>query len=79
MTVAALKPLRQFGHPASATGCARVMLSRKGVPKDDPRATSIAFKMAAILSRKAASGQVRRIGNGDGRHVVWEIARRGLR
>ena len=74
MTSAALDASRQLGHPASVAECAKAMLQAKQIT-DDGAVAKLTPKVSAVFAQKAAAGQVRRAGNGDGRQVLWEIAR----
>ncbi len=75
MTAAALAVLRDLNRPASSAECARAMLAAKGIDDDDPMQGQISTQVTALLWQKIGSGQVRRTANGDGRQVLWEIAR----
>lgn len=75
MTAAALAALRGFGRPATSAECARAMLSANGANDDGATQAQIASRVTAVFSQKAAPGQVRRAGNGDGRQALWETAR----
>lgn len=74
MTSAALGALRRLERPASVAECAKAMLESKQI-FDDQGVTKLASKVSAVFAQKAVTGQVRRVGNGDGRQVLWEIAR----
>ena len=73
ITTVALETLRRIGQPISAADCARAVLEARKLPDDfQPQ---MAVKLSVLFAQKAASGQLRRVVNGDGRHVKWEIAR----
>ena len=74
-TSTALASLRQIGRPATSAECADAMLKAKGVPTDEALRTRTANRVTALFSHKAVTGQVRRAGVGDGRQILWEIAR----
>ena len=75
MTPAALEALRLVGKPATSVEVAAAMMVKKGVSPDDDAQVELAGKVTSAFIAKAASGQIRRVGNGDGRQVTWEIAR----
>ena len=72
-TTVALDALRRIGQPVSAADCARAVIDDRNLSDDLHQL--MANRFSALLAQKAASGQVRRIANGDGHHVKWEIAR----
>lgn len=73
LVAAALEALRTMEGPASATDCARLILTDRGMP--DTELSRLSTKVASTFGQKAATGQVERINNGDGRSVLWRIAR----
>ena len=73
MTTVALDTLRRIGRPVSAADCARALMEDRNL--SDNLHQPIANRFSALFAQKAASGQVRRVANGDGHHVKWEIAR----
>ena len=75
MVGAALSALRSLARPASSGECARTMLSARGASIDDEVLVTLTNRVSALLAQKADSGQVLRAGNGDGRQVLWAIAR----
>ena len=75
-TAAALDALRRLGRATSAD-CAAAMLVAQGIEADPKLTVKLASRVSAICAQKAAVGQVRRCGNGDGRQVIWESAASG--
>lgn len=75
MTPAALEALRLVGKPATSAEVAAAIMAGKGVGADDDTQAELAGKVTSAFVAKAASGQVRRVGNGDGKQVLWEVAR----
>lgn len=73
MITVALDTLRRIGRSMSAADCARVLIDDRNL--SDELHQSMANRFSALFAQKAASGQVRRVANGDGHHVKWEIAR----
>jgi hypothetical protein len=67
--------LRGMGRPTTSAECARSMLEAKGRADDELLQAQNASRVAAVFSQKASAGQLRRVGNGDGRQVLWQIER----
>lgn len=75
MVGAALNALRSLDRPASSGECAQAMLSALGAPANDEVLATLTNRVSALLAQKAEGGQVLRAGNGNGRQVLWKIAR----
>lgn len=71
---AMLDALRTFNKPVTASDCAQAMLKRAGHPVDHGILATVANRVSALLGQKAERGQVRRVGNGEGRALLWAIA-----
>jgi hypothetical protein len=75
MTPAAVEAVLFVGKPATSAEVAAAMMVKKGVTFHDNAQAELAGKVTSVFIAKAASGQLRRTGNGDGRQVTWEVAR----
>lgn len=75
MTAATLEALRTLAGPASTAECATAMLERKGMASDTALHAQIVSRVSTVFAQKAATGQIRRVSNGDARQVRWEVAR----
>jgi hypothetical protein len=75
MSSAALDALRLLKRPASTSETATAMLERKGIANDPEMHALVVSRVSAVFAQKAASGQLRRVQNGDARQARWEIAR----
>jgi len=75
MTPAALEALRLRGKPATSAEVAATMLERKGLAPDGTCHPGLAAKVTSVFIAKAEAGQIRRVGNGDSRQVLREVAR----
>lgn len=51
------------------------MLEPKGLANDRALLTQVASHVSTVFAQKVVSGQIRRVRNGDARHVRWEVAR----
>ncbi len=74
MVVAMLNALRKMAKPVTSVECAEAMLASGGFDADADTLAAIANRVSALLAQKAASGQVERAGNGQGRQLLWRIA-----
>jgi hypothetical protein len=75
MVGAALSALRSLDRPASSAECAQAMLSALGGTMDEEVLVTLTNRVSALLAQKADGGQVLRAGHGNGRQVLWAIAR----
>lgn len=75
MSSAALEALRMLNRPASTSETATAMLERRGIANDPEMHALVVSRVSAVFAQKAASGQLRRVQNGDARQARWEIAR----
>lgn len=75
LSSAALEALRMLKRPASSSETAAAMLERKGIANDPEMHALVVSRVSAVFAQKAASGQLRRVQNGDARQARWEIAR----
>lgn len=73
MTSAALSALRELGRPATTSECADAMLVAKGLLPDETVRAGLASKVATVFAQKARAGKLSRVGNDDGRKVLWQI------
>ncbi|MCR9074027.1 MAG: hypothetical protein NXI18_20250 [Alphaproteobacteria bacterium] len=51
------------------------MAAAKGISEGDHRMVEITNRVSAALNDLAKKDRVRRSGNGDGRTILWEVAR----
>lgn len=75
MAAAALNALRSFDRPASSSECASAMLAERGILADEKILLQVTNSVSALLAQKAERGLVARAGNGQGRQVLWRVAR----
>lgn len=75
MTVAMLEALRLLDRPVTSAECATAMLSNGGFDVDGETMAVVVNRVSALLGQKAGGGQIERVGHGDGRQVLWQVAR----
>lgn len=75
LTTGTLTALRDLGKPSTSAECAAALVASKGIPADDRRMPEITNRVSSSLNDLTKKGRVRRLGNGDGRTVLWEVAR----
>jgi hypothetical protein len=68
-----LEALRDASAPITVAQCAEALAERKGIPAGD--LTCFKSNVSAAMTYLAKRDRVRRIYNGDGRNVAWDIAR----
>ena len=75
MTVAMLEAMRLLDRPVTSAECAEAMLANGGFDVDGETMATVANRVSALLGQKAGGGQIERAGHGDGRQVLWRVAR----
>jgi hypothetical protein len=68
-----LEALRDASEPITVAQCAEALAERKGIPAEN--LTRFKANVSAAMTYLAKRNRVRRIHNGDGRNVAWEVAR----
>ena len=75
MTVAMLEAMRMLDRPVTSAECATAMLTNGGFDVDAETMATVVNRVSALLGSKAGGGQIERAGHGEGRQVLWRVAR----
>ncbi len=74
ITMGTLTALRDLGKPSTSADCAAVLAANKNLPEDDYRMSEITNRVSSALNDLTKKGRVRRVGTGEGRTVLREVA-----
>lgn len=75
MTVAMLEAMRMLDRPVTSAECATAMLANGGFAVDAETMATVVNRVSALLGSKTGGGQIERAGHGDGRQVLWRVAK----